>query len=222
MWQAVSIVRIVTDGLERAASDREREDAVSGIDRLEETQLQPLIAEALHRAGLGVWPEQRYPADRIHRRRSQGRRCDLVLTDSITLSPVRALAVADSAADPSKKISERPDAPLPPDAFWLEIKTVAQFTAEGPARDYSPRLLGDVAADVGKMASDPDIRYAGVLLVLFTRDRETARHDLLAWQLRCSEKDLPVFSPAVGGFCLNDRVGNGHATVALFPVVPFR
>jgi len=97
---------------------------------------------------------------------------------------------------------------------------VAQFSPRGPARDYSSRLLGDVAADVGKIASDPGIRHAGLLLILFTRDRETARHDLLAWRVRCLERDFPVFSPAVGDFPLNDRLGNGHATVALFPVVP--
>jgi hypothetical protein len=234
VWNADAIVEIVAAGLSRVASECDREQAVSGLDHLAEPALQPLVGRGLRDAGFGVWPEERYPADRLHRRRSRGRRCDLVLTPAgeplCPESPeapggegpaLRPDLPAEPGEEPVHGVSE-PEASLHlhQDSFWLEIKTVAQFSSRGPARDYSARLLGDVAADVGKIASDPGIRHAGLLLILFTRDRETARHDLLAWQVRCLERDVPVFSPAVESFPLNDRLGNGHATVALFPVVP--
>jgi hypothetical protein len=227
VWNAEAIVEIVAAGLSRAAMDRDREQAVSGLDHLAELALQPLVGRFLRDAGFGVWPEERYPGDRTHRRRSRGRRCDLVLTPGGP--PLGQRSPHPRGGQPPESLTNGPGEGIPAseeslqvhgDAFWLEIKTVAQFSSRGPARDYGSRLLGDVAADVGKIASDPGIRHAGLLLILFTRDRETARHDLLAWQVRCLERDFPVFSPAVEGFPLNDRLGNGHATVALFPVVP--
>jgi hypothetical protein len=227
VWNAEAIVEIVAAGLTRAALDRDREQAVSGLDHLDEAALQPLIGRILRDAGFGVWPEERYPGDRSHRRRSRGKRCDLVLTRGDR--PLPQESAHSFGGEPPESPTDRPANGIPGsresfqahgDSFWLEIKTVAQFSSRGPARDYSSRLLGDVAADVGKIASDPGIRHAGLLLILFTRDRETARHDLLAWRVRCLERDFPVFSPAVGGFSLNNRLGNGHITVALFPVVP--
>ncbi len=98
------------------------------------------------------------------------------------------------------------------------MKLAAQFTPSGPARDYSGRLLGSAAEDVAKMAADPGIRDAGVLLLLHTAGREVARHDLLAWRIRCLERDLPVFAPAVQEIPIGDRLGNTLATLALFPV----
>jgi hypothetical protein len=234
VWNAEAIVEIVVAGFSRVAGEREREQAIAGLDQLDEVALQSLIGEILRAAGFGVWPEERYPGDRLHRRRSRGKRCDLVLTPAG--EPLRRECSETSLGGASSLPAGLPEGPdsgpkarlpapgspvqLHADAFWLEIKTVAQYSPRGPARDYGSRLLGDVADDVGKIASDPGIRHAGLMLVLFTRDRETARHDLLAWQVRCLERDLPVFTPAVGGFPLNDRLGNGQATVALFPVVP--
>lgn len=227
MWNAEAIVEIVAAGLFRAATDRDREQAASGLDHLAELALQPLVGGFLRDAGFGVWPEERYPGDRAHRQKSRGRRCDLVLTPGDR--PLGQAAADPRSGETLESLTGRPGDGIPAseeslqvdgDSFWLEIKTVAQFSSGGPARDYSSRLLGDVAADVGKIASDPGIRHAGLLLILFTRDRDTARHDLLAWRVRCLERDFPVFSPAFGDFPLNDRLGNGHATVALFPVVP--
>jgi hypothetical protein len=234
VWNTEAIVEIVAAGLSRVATDRDREQAVAGLDHLAELALQPLVGRFLRDAGYGVWPEERYPADRSHRRKSRGRRCDLVLTPPGEPARLKSPEARGSAAQlalpelPAEPEEEPADGSSDPesllqrhgDTYWLEIKTVAQFSSRGAARDYGSRLLGDVAADVGKIASDPGIRHAGLLLILFTRDRETARHDLLAWQVRCLERDFPVFSPAVEGFPLNDRLGNGHATVALFPVVP--
>ncbi len=181
----------IAAGLAREAALREQAQAVVGLDGLVETEIHPLVAGALQGAGYAVEGEVRYPAARKHARRSVGRRCDLVL---------------------------RSGPGLENQPYWLEMKLAAQFTPSGPARDYSGRLLGSAAEDVAKMAADPGIRDAGVLLLLHTAGREVARHDLLAWRIRCLERDLPVFAPAVQEIPIGDRLGNTLATLALFPV----
>src|ERR1051325_300968 len=80
-WNTSEILDAVARGLEDAASKHDREQAVYGIDTLDELGLHPLIRQSLSAAGFGVWGEQCYPADRTGRRtKSIGKRCDLVLT----------------------------------------------------------------------------------------------------------------------------------------------
>jgi hypothetical protein len=208
-WIAGEIVEAVKQRLRAEARADDEAQAVYSIDAKDELQLHPLIQQGLREAGFGVYPEQRYPSDRTVRRKSEGRRCDLVLTPDR-----RALMEPDVETT----LFEPADAVVLEAAFWLEVKTVAQFTTEGPFPRYSSELLAPVSHDVKKMARDPLIYHAGLLLVLFTADEPTARHDLAAWEQRVLQRGYPVASPTVRGFALNDRHGNGWCAVGLFPV----
>ena len=218
-WPVPTLVDIIADGLRQEAAARDDAGDFCGLDGLDELNLQPLVAASLTAAGYGVWPEQRYPADRIHRRRNSGRRCDLVLTP-----PGRSLAALEGPMEqPRLPLGTTPPAalshPCPlQEAYWLEVKTAAQYTIGGAAGDYSSRLLSETITDVRKMSSEPALPHAGVLLLLFAADAETAHHDLGLVRSRCCAQNLPVLAPERNGFPINDRLGNEHATVTLLPV----
>lgn len=209
MVHGLVIVDAVEAVFRAEASRLDREQAVQGLDSLDELKLHPLVSRALQEAGFGVTPEQRYPQRQTRRRASEGERCDLVLTPES-----RPLAVY--RREPT--LFEPEDAVPSTEAFWLEIKVVNQFTAEGANRSYSSDLLSGVRADVAKLSRDPGICHAGLLLALFCRDETVARHDLALWLERCLDLGLPVGSPDVAAFPINDRLGNGCCAVALYPI----
>lgn len=208
-WSIPDLADMVAAGLQRRAKEDDAAQEVYGFDAFDELGLHPIVRGAYLDAGYGVWPEQRYPGEWHKKSKAEGRRCDLVLT--LDKQPLR---------DPDVKgtlFGGQPatDADL---AFWLEIKTVAQFETSGPFRRYSAELLQPVTKDVKKIWSDAVIRFGGLLLVLFTDNQETAEHDLAAWHTRCLDKGYPVGPPAVRGFPITDRIGNAWCAAALFGV----
>lgn len=208
-WSCADIADAVEAGLRRRARADDLEQAVYGFDHLDELGLHPLLHDALRAEGYGVWPEQRYPSDVRKRKRSEGKRCDIVLTpDGL---PLREPAVKDTLFD-------QVDACDPENAYWLEVKSVAQFETTGPFARYSAELLSPVAADVKKLWGDGLVYHAGLLLVLFTVDQQVAEHDVLAWHRRCLDRGYPVAAPASRGFAINDRIGNGWCEAAVFGV----
>jgi hypothetical protein len=208
-WSTSDIADAVEAGLRRCAKDADLEQAVYGIDALDELGLHPLIEQALTDHSFGVWREQRYPDDRLKTKRSEGQRCDIVLTpDGL---PLRDPLIKGTLFDDQPAAD--PDA-----AYWLEVKTVAQFETGGPFPRYSSELLSPVVKDIKKIWSDGTIRHGGLLLVLFTATQEIAEHDLAAWHTRCLDRGFPVGPPAVRGFEINDRIGNGWCAVAAFGI----
>ena len=209
-WNVGEILDAVADGLAAVCRGHDQEQSVYGLDALDELRLHPLIVGALRDAGFGVWPEQRYPSDRTGRRsKSLGRRCDLVLTpDGRPLLEPEAerTLFGDDQAVPLEA------------AYWLEVKTVAQFTMDGPFARYSAELLSPVSQDIRKLSGDRLIFHAGLLLVLFTADRSTAEHDLRAWESRCLDKGYAVAPPLVRHIPIADRLGNAHLALAVYPV----
>lgn len=183
-----------------------------GLDVRRELDLHPTLHAALRAAGWGVAPEQRFPRDRERRRRSEGARCDIVVTAD-------GLPLADDAAQLGLFAPTRSVAPT--DALWLEVKTVAQHHPLGPHRNYAAALQGPVWRDVRKLVDDPQIRHAGVVLVLFTADREVADHDLDVWARGARTRGLPVSPREQRSVPIADRVGNRLCTVALFPIQPY-
>ena len=210
LWDVVDIVESVIGGLQRRAEADDLEQAVRSIDALDELALHPLIHQALRQAGYGVWCEEHYPSDRTPRRsKSEGKRCDLVLTPD-----ERPLAGSDA----DLTLFAPPDPVALEAAYWLEIKTVAQFTPEGPFPYYSKELLSSVSQDIKKLATDPALHHAGLLLVLFTAAAAVAEHDLSAWHDRCLRRHDAVAPPVQRCSPPTDRHGNAHLTCALFPV----
>lgn len=209
MWSTADIADAVGEALHERAREDDLEQAVYGFDALDELGLHPLIHQALRRRDWGVWPEQRYPDDWIKRRRSEGQRCDVVLTEGGL--PLRDPSVPVTLFDPE-------EAAEPSEAYWLEIKTVAQFEKTGPFPRYASELLAPVAMDLKKIAGDSVIRHGGLLLVLFTQDQRVAEHDLAAWHEHCLKRGYAVGPPATRGFAITDRIGNGWCAAAVFPV----
>jgi hypothetical protein len=209
MWSYADIADAVADGL--AAHERAllEEHAVYGMDSLDEVALHPVIGSALTSAGYGVHREQRYPADRGRHRNSEGERCDFVLTPD-----ERPLRQPDAAAT----LFDSPEAVDLDDALWLEVKTVAQFTPEGPNRGYGSQLLSTVRRDVTKLSKDAGILHAGLLIVLFVQNDHVADHDLRIWQDRCLNRGLPIAAPCLRQFPIADRMGNALCAIALYPV----
>ncbi|MEM1355249.1 MAG: hypothetical protein AAGC44_03660 [Planctomycetota bacterium] len=208
-WFPADIAEAVAQGLAIRARADDAEHAVYGFDALDELGLHPLIHQALREAGFGVTPEQRYPGHWHKQKKSHGLRCDAVITPGH--QPLRDPEVRDTLFDDGSACD-------PEAAYWLEIKTVAQYETSGPFARYSAELLSPVAKDVSKLWSDGVIKHAGLLIVLFTQGHEVAEHDLAAWHERCLRKGLPVGPPAVRGLPITDRIGNTWCTVAVFGV----
>ncbi len=209
MWSVADIADAVEAGLVGEAERLDAEHAVSGLDALEEVDLHPLLAASLTRAGYGVHREQRYPAHRKRSKRSEGERCDFVLTPN-----GRALASPGQAPT----LFDPPDAVALEDAFWLEVKVVAQFTGEGPNHNYTSQFLAPAQKDIRKLFKDPHAHHAGLLIVLFSQDERVAEHDLAAWLSRGLAHDLPVESPSLREFAITDRLGNALCALALYPI----
>lgn len=221
MFDPDIVCGLAAAGLERAARRADRDQSHLGVDARPELELHDLLAGALAgddagEHGFAVFREERYPSDRTRRKRSEGLRCDLVLTDD-------PAAQHHALLDPLAGDTLFADHGVPPEhALWLEVKAVGQHAViEGlgrPNPGYAAELLTGVTGDVRKLRNDPAIRHAAVLLLLFTEDAPTAHHDLRVWHERCLARNLPVGAPVTRGFPIPDRIGNARATVALAPV----
>ena len=208
-WSYEDLADGLAAGLATAAAELELEQAVHGLDVRRELDLHPLLHAGLRAAGYGVHPEQRFPRERGLRRKTEGSRCDLVVTPE-------GLPLADEAAQTELFAPRRTVALC--DAMWIEVKAVAQFKALAPNRAYASALQRPVWRDVEKLASDPQILHAAVLLILFTVDQATAEHDLGVWAGRASLLGLPLWPRVQRSLPIGDRLGNKLCTLALFPI----
>jgi hypothetical protein len=208
-WALAELADALGAGLERAAAAVELEQAVRGLDARDELALHPLLHGALRDAGHGVAAEVRYPGDRTRTRRSEGRRCDVVVTP-------RGLPLVEDR--PQLDLFRPAAACALADALWLEVKAVAQFVEGGPNRAYARAIQAPVWRDVEKLASDEGIRHAALAFLLFTADEEVARHDLGIWASRGAGRGLPIGAPHLRAVAIGDRLGNRLCTVALYPI----
>ncbi len=203
----------IADALESSlaaeAARLDEEQSPHGIDALDELGLHPLLGRGLAEAGYGVYPEQVYPQDSKPQHRRDCERCDLVLTPS-------ERELHEPWREPT--LFDPPNPVTLDDAFWLEVKVVAQHTQEGPNTRYSTLLLSDASQDVDKLSRSPGILQSALLIVLFTRDKDVVEHDLAAWLDHCLRHGLSVQSPSVRSFGITDRMGNRRCALGLYPV----
>ena len=209
------IADAIAEGLAAAAAALDAEQAVAGLDGLDEVKLHPHLHAALRAApaGWGVWPEQKFPGGWSKTRRSEGQRCDVVLTPEER--PVLDGELAGTLfGDPGGE-------GVPGEtAFWLEVKTTAQYGEEGFARRYAAELGRTLLADARKLGRDRGIRHAALLLVLFTADERTAVHDAGVWHERALSAGIAVDVPSVRGFPITDRIGNAWCGIFVFGIRP--
>ncbi|MHC4109402.1 MAG: hypothetical protein ACYS0D_15365 [Planctomycetota bacterium] len=199
---------MIEEALATEARRLDAEQAVRGLDALDELLLHPILARGLE-SHFGVFSEERYPADRTKRDQSEGERCDLVLTPD-----GRDLAQPDRAPT----LFDAPDPVGLDEAYWLEVKTVCQFALEGPNAGYASALMAAVREDVAKLAHDPGIRHAGLLVIIFAADEQVAAHDLDVAMHRALDRGLPLGAPYRRSFDITDRHGNRTCMAALIPV----
>lgn len=210
-WSISQIADAVEHGLKQQAHQDDLEQVVCGFDHHDELGLHPLIQQALLDADFGVLPEQRYPDDQKKRRKSEGKRCDIVLTPDNKCLGLREPSVKGTLFDAVGMIDSE-------EAYWLEIKTVAQFETSGPFRRYTSELMSPVAKDLKKIWKDSRIFHGGLLLILFTEQQEVGDHDLNVWHHRCLDRGYPLGIPAIRHFPITNRIGNGHCHIGLFGV----
>lgn len=228
MWDSRLLLDAAADAIAREERRIARAQEVHGIDARQETDLHPLLAAGLRRAGQAVLREQPYPAQTASRRgglaqRAERDRCDLVvLAGGASRLADPAEAIADRrAADATlfRALPEPPPTGCPPqDAYWLEVKAVGQFApvdgTPGPNRAYSG-MVNRCAADLRKLGADPLIHAGGLLLVLFTADAATAEHDVGVLVHRCLDRGVGVRYPMLARVPIADRIGNACCTLAL-------
>jgi hypothetical protein len=214
------------------------EQAVHGLDALSEVELHPLLAGAFGAAGFGVKREWPYPGVVEKRPKYSARnRCDVVLMGAgqELLDPVAELLETDKAAGTLFESVATTDVAGATktlagaqcqvcqacDAFWMEVKVVGQYTytlgVPGPNRAYGSELTGSLRVDLAKIGADSALRWAGLLLVLFTDEKETADHDLMVALHRSLDQGLSFSAPLVEAFEIPDRIGNRVCSVAMVP-----
>ncbi len=192
----------------------------------------------------GQWRRRR-PRRKALPEEPERQRCDLVLTplagqviaDSLLTARAEAEARAAAAETLFAALATAPEAsadgagrgsvgpscegdPLDPaSAYWLEVKVVGQhcFTGgtPGPNAAYASQVLRGPTADLRKLQDDPAIARGAALLVLFTVDQATAKHDLMTLTHRCLDLNLPIRAPLTEHVGISDRIGNVWATVWL-------
>ena len=212
IWEEHHILELIAEAFAAECAALDLEQAVYGLDARDELALHPLIAGGLGaRAAYRVHREQRYPSDRHRKKRlSSGERCDIVLTPSDS----------DLAAPEAEQtLFEDPDACALSDAFWLEVKVAHQFQDGRPRRDYGSRLLQPARKDVLKLAKEPGIASAGVLLVLFSADDATATHDLDRVEQSLADRALPLRSSVRAVLPMTERQGHSVCALRLLPVI---
>jgi hypothetical protein len=245
VWRADEIVEILAETVRERESALREEQAVYGLDALDEAELQPIFAAGFAAAGLGVLREQGYPTQWKRKRRGADdvplprdrERCDLVLTpapgqiiaDSFVAERAAGRARREAAGTLFESVSEpvqhaAANAVAPDEAYWLELKVVAQYSVEsgvpGPNRAYGSQLTRFAAADIGKLSCDRTIVHGGLALVLFTADERTAVHDSGILLDRLLNRGLRITSPVTMTVPILDRIGNAVCTLVLAPLRP--
>ncbi len=111
---------------------------------------------------------------------------------------------------------------MPQDAFWIEVKSVGQFSyvdgVPGPNPKYTSELLAGPRADVVKLASDPLIHHGASLIVLFAEEESTGPHDSSASASERLDHDLPISLPIFESFEITNHAGNAWCTLGLIPI----
>lgn len=231
MWSPIDILGRIRNGLVEQDQLLRDQHAVRGIDSLHETGLHPFVAQAFTTESLLVVREAYYPSARLELPRgSQRDRCDLVLLPEGKKSlydPVDAHKARKSADGTLfEAVASLPAIGAyecdPTEAYWIEIKVIAQNKyvdgVPGPNSKYAHELLSGPSADVVKLASESQIRYAGVLVVIFTEQEEAGIHDLSITMREMIDRDLPVGMPEYETFPIVDLGGNARCTLGLIPV----
>lgn len=209
LWDLSTVADHIGEVIAAAEEEKRLEQAVYGIDSMDERQLQAVLA-----AGLGRWYEV---AREVHYPSSAGRklthraRCDLVL--SPPGRPIKRDFAVPTLFDP-------PDLCPPEQALWLEVKCAYQFR-EGNIRHggYGQQWRSAVVDDLRKMEAEAPIKEAGLLLIVFNESADVLEKDLELFELVLMQKEVLAGFRQVRSVKITERIGHRLCTAALWPTV---
>jgi len=195
--------------IHQTEADLRLEQAVYGLDANDEKAIQSLLADGM-RTHFEVAREVHYPSSHGNKL-THRQRCDLVLTPKG--KPLRQ----DSAP---LTLFDAPNQAEPSEAFWLEVKVAYQFREGGQRHGgYGPQFRQAVVADLRKMESEPLIREAGLLLVVFNESAEVLAKDLELFEDVLIRKEVIAGFRQVRSTAILDRIGHCVCTIALWPTL---
>lgn len=231
MWSLSEILDCLDAQLRQEDACIREAQTVRGIDSLREIELHPLIAQSFSTTLHTTLREVHYPGfETTLPKRTHRDRCDMVVLPEgkkTLFDPVDAHKSLRSASgtlfEPVASLPAiAPDQSRPEDAMWIEIKIVAQHRyVDGvpiPNARYAHDLLTGPRGDVVKLAAEPRIRHAAVLVVLFGEAQEAGIHDLSMAMRELIDQDLPVGMPEYCSLPIVDLGGNAWCTLGLIPV----
>ena len=209
-WRPDETIDAVARVLKRAEEALRLEQAVYGLDAMKETQLQKVLADGLAADGFAtVAREAHYPSD-LGKKRPSRQRCDLVLTP-----PGRPLLQADAV-----DLFTPTDACPPGEGLWLEVKVACQFQEGGRHHSgYGDQWRNATVKDLSKMEAEPQIREAGLLLIVFTAGEAVVEKDLELFEDVLARKEVLAGFRQVRTVEILERNGHTHATAALWPTI---
>jgi hypothetical protein len=208
-WDFHTLADVLRDAVLSAEDDLRLEQAVYGLDRLDERQLQALLAERLS-PSYEVAREVHYPSTR-GRKLTHRARCDLV--QSPKNLPLRLDSTVPSLFDPVAMCE-------PSDALWLEVKVAYQFR-EGGVRHlgYGAQWRQAVVEDLRKMEAEPLIHEAGLVLVVFNESQTVLDKDLELFEDVLARREVLAGFRHVRSVSILDRIGHNLCSIAVWPTV---
>ncbi len=185
------------------------EQAVYGLDALEEVRWHPMLEEGLKKH-YEVAREVHYPSS-AGNKLTHRRRCDLVL--SPPGHPLRLDRSPPTLFDPAE--------PTPPEgALWLEVKVAHQYRQlDRPDTRYGAQWQKGIVEDLRKMEGDDRIFHAGLLLIVFNESAEVLNRDLELFEMLLAQKEVLAGDRQVRSVPILDRMGHRLGTAALWPTV---
>lgn len=209
MFEFGTIADVIAGTLESREADLRTEQAVYGLDSLDELKLQAMLAEGLAH-DFEVAREVHYPSS-AGNKLTHRRRCDVVL--AAKGKPLKLDAKPASLFDPPEQTEAG-------EALWLEVKVAYQFR-EGGVRHggYGSQWRNAVVADLEKMEQEQAIKHAGLVLVVFTESPEIFDKDVELFE------DVLAIKGVLAGFRqartvkILDRMGHKCCSVVVWPTV---
>jgi hypothetical protein len=208
-WDCSSVADKIGQVLATSEADLRLEQAVSGLDTRDETQLQTTLAEGLKK-WFGIAREVHYPST-VGRKLTHRQRCDLVLC------PLGRELKLDSAPP---TLFDPPDLCGPEEALWIEVKIACQFREGGERHGgYGPQWRQAVLSDLKKMEAEPLIREAALLLIVFNESVDILEKDLDLFERVMVEKEVLAGFRQVRSVPILERIGHRLCTAALWPTL---
>jgi len=209
LWDFSTIADHIGQSITDAEALKRLEQAVYGIDSMDEKSIQAMLAE-----GLSHWyevaREVHYPSSRGNKLTHRAR-CDLVL------SPKGRPLKRDIAP---AGLFNPPDLCEAKDALWLEVKVAYQFR-EGNQRHggYGNQWRNAVVDDLRKMEAEEAIHEAGLLLIVFNESGEILDKDLELFEDVLALKEVLAGFRQVRSVKITERIGHRLCTAALWPTI---